>query len=106
MPVHRRLCTGTSLHSVGSDAPREHGLTQHSTWNRARPDGDWPAGFTGDDLALLAQLTRGNEWLRAVLCTLARRGTALWQSVAVRAQAWIDALAVYPWFKGGQLLFD
>ena len=70
------------------------------------PGGAQPAGFTGDDLALLAQLSRGNDWLRAVLCTLARRGTALRQSDAVRAQAWIDALAVYPWFKGGQFLFD
>lgn len=59
-----------------------------------------------EDLALLESLRQGGQWLRAVLCTLARRGRAFRNSAPDRARALLDALCVYPWYKGGQFLFD
>lgn len=58
------------------------------------------------DLAVLQRIQTGNNWLRSVLCTLARRGTRLRQSELARALALIEALQPWPWFKGGQFLFD
>jgi hypothetical protein len=58
------------------------------------------------DLALLARISAGNDWLRSLLCTLARRGTRLRQSEPQRASEVIRRLAPLPWFKGGQFLFD
>ncbi|MBB5911943.1 hypothetical protein BJY24_000810 [Nocardia transvalensis] len=55
---------------------------------------------------LLALLTEGNEWLRAILCTLARRGAALRQRHPNRAARLIDTASRWPVFKGGQFLFD
>ena len=68
--------------------------------------GDGPGPFTAADLALLGALARHNELLRALLCTLARRGKALRRDEPARARAWLDALAVHPYYKGGQFLFD
>ncbi len=59
-----------------------------------------------EDFALLESLRQGGEWLRAVLCTLARRGRAFRNAEPERARALLDALSVYPWYKGGQFLFD
>jgi hypothetical protein len=59
-----------------------------------------------EDFALLESLRQGGEWLRAVLCTLARRGRAFRDAEPERAGALLDALRVYPWYKGGQFLFD
>lgn len=59
-----------------------------------------------EDFALLESLRQGGEWLRAVLCTLARRGRAFRNAEPERARALLDALRVYPWYKGGQFLFD
>jgi hypothetical protein len=59
-----------------------------------------------EDLALLESLRQGGEWLRAVLCTLARRGRAFRNAEPERARALLNALSVYPWYKGGQFLFD
>lgn len=67
-------------------------------------DGTGP--LTADDLDALAAIARGNEWLRAVLCTLARRGVAVRHEEPDRCNALIDALAPWPWFKAGQFLFD
>ncbi len=59
-----------------------------------------------DDLVLLAGLRRGNDWLRAVLCTLARRGLGFRQQHPGRAERLLAALSRYPYFKAGQFLFD
>lgn len=59
-----------------------------------------------EDLALLAGLQRGNEWLRAVLCTLARRGLGFRRQHPERAEQLLAALARYPYYKAGQFLFD
>lgn len=65
-----------------------------------------PGPLSGGDLAALAAVARGNEWTRSVLCTLARRGVALRQREPARADALIDAVSTWPWFKAGQFLFD
>jgi hypothetical protein len=62
--------------------------------------------LTAEEAALLASVARGNEWLRAVLCTLARRGVAYRQSDPRRAQELLRTLAPLPYYKGGQFLFD
>src|SRR6187402_2121185 len=62
--------------------------------------------FGPADLTLLSALAQHNAVLRAVLCTLARRGAAMRRDEPERAGAWIDALAVHPYYKGGQFLFD
>src|SRR5262245_42230700 len=67
---------------------------------------DDPAPFAPEDLPLLAALAHHNTAVRAVLCTLARRGAAMRRDDAARARAWIDALSVHPYYKGGQFLFD
>jgi len=59
-----------------------------------------------EDLALLAGLQRGNDWLRAVLCTLARRGLGFRQQHPARAEQLLAALSRYPYFKAGQFMFD
>jgi len=59
-----------------------------------------------EDIAMLASLHRGNTWLRAVLCTLARRGVALRHEFPDRAQELLQALSPFPWYKGCQFLFD
>ena len=58
------------------------------------------------DLQLLTRIAEGNHWLRSVLCTLARLGTALRHEDPDRAAALIRSLAPWPWFKAGQFLFD
>lgn len=65
-----------------------------------------PAGWHPEDLAALRAVDRGNQWLRAVLCTLARRGVAFRTEHPQRARALLDALAPLPLYKGGQFLFD
>ncbi len=58
------------------------------------------------DAELLESAARGNIWLRSLLCTLARRGTKVRQDDPERAAALLTELAPWPWFKGGQFLFD
>lgn len=65
-----------------------------------------PDGLSPADLRLLADLSLGNEWIRALLCTLARRGTWLRRTNSRRAQALIDNMTPWPIFKAGQFLFD
>ncbi len=65
-----------------------------------------PDGLSSADLQLLADLSRGNDWTRALLCTLARRGTWLRRTDARRARALLDALTPWPVFKACQFLFD
>jgi hypothetical protein len=55
---------------------------------------------------VLATLVQGNEWLRSLLCTLARRGVALRKREPTRARALLDELSVYPVYKAGRFLFD
>ena len=62
--------------------------------------------FGPADLTLMSALAQHNAAVRAVLCTLARRGAALRRDEPARAGAWIDALCVFPYYKGGQFLFD
>ena len=59
-----------------------------------------------EDLLLLERMSNGNTWLRSVLCTLARRGTQMRQQEPARATELIRRLGPWPWFKGGQFLFD
>lgn len=59
-----------------------------------------------EDLAVLAAVARGSEWLRGVACTLARRGVAFRQAHPARARALLDALESSPLYKMGQFLFD
>jgi uncharacterized repeat protein (TIGR01451 family) len=58
------------------------------------------------DRAAMRFLARANTGLRAVLCTLARRGVAIRQDDPQRARHILDALASWPFYKGGQFLFD
>lgn len=58
------------------------------------------------DLALLTRIGVANEWLRSLLCTLARRGTWLRQNDSDRASALLASLAAWPAYKAGQFLFD
>ena len=59
-----------------------------------------------EDLDTLSEIQRSNEWLRAILCTLARRGVAFRLANAVRAQQILQTLSPLPLYKGGQFLFD
>ncbi len=64
------------------------------------------SGLEPEDLEAFETLQRTNEWLRAALCTLARRGLAFRQAQPVRAKSILDTLAPLPYYKGGQFLFD
>jgi len=59
-----------------------------------------------EDLNTLSEIQRSNEWLRAILCTLARRGVAFRLANAARSQQILQILAPLPLYKGGQFLFD
>ncbi len=59
-----------------------------------------------DDRAVLDAVREGSGWLRALACTVARRGLAFRLEHPERARAVLDALAVSPLYKGGQFLFD
>src|SRR5688572_21992612 len=59
-----------------------------------------------EDLAVLGAFQGGSQWLRAVCCTLARRGVAFRQGHPQRASRILATLSVSPVYKGGQLLFD
>jgi len=59
-----------------------------------------------EDLALLAGIQRGNDWLRATLCTLARRGSGFRRDHPRRAEVLLASLSRYPFYKAGQFLFD
>ena len=58
------------------------------------------------DRNLFGRISTGNDWLRSLLCTLARRGTHLRRQDPERAAELLRLLAPWPWFKGGQFLFD
>ncbi|MGH2537018.1 MAG: hypothetical protein ACRDHL_06470 [Candidatus Promineifilaceae bacterium] len=62
--------------------------------------------LTPAEADLLQRLAGSNAWLRAVLCTLARRGVAYRQAYPERAQQLLFNLALLPYYKGGQFLFD
>ncbi|MEU4449183.1 hypothetical protein AB0K14_28465 [Actinosynnema sp. NPDC050801] len=69
--------------------------------------------MTGPDSALrdgdrvaMRYLGRIGTRLRGVLCTLARRGVAVRRDDPRRARQILDALAPWPFYKGGQFLFD
>lgn len=64
------------------------------------------SALSAADLALLESLGTGNAWLRAMLCTLARRGLRFRSEHPARARELLDALAPLPLYKGGQFLFD
>lgn len=65
-----------------------------------------PPALTAQDTAALACLAAGNDWTRAALCTLARRGVHIRRTEPDRARALTEALARWPWYKAGQFLFD
>ncbi|MDY7023398.1 MAG: hypothetical protein SWJ54_18940 [Cyanobacteriota bacterium] len=62
--------------------------------------------LNSEDIDKLTAIGKGNKSLRAILCTLARRGLAFRQSHPERAKAILEALSTYPLYKGGQFLFD
>lgn len=70
--------------------------------------GNGHEGFTlsTDDQALLVRFGRGQRWLRAVLCTLARRGGHISETDPERARHIVDELSRSPLYRGGQFLFD
>ena len=73
------------------------------------PEASLPPGFEKlrpADLNLLSSLGGFNEWLRAVLCTLARRGVAFRQDDPERASQLLQVLSPFPYYKAGQFLFD
>jgi hypothetical protein len=72
----------------------------------SRPPGDPNSPIDPEDKLLLDSLRAGGEWLRALLCTLARRGLAFRREHPERARRLLDSLAAYPYYKGGQFLFD
>jgi hypothetical protein len=55
---------------------------------------------------LLALAGAGHEWLRAVLCTLARRGVAYREARPEATEQLLAAFATSPIYKAGQFLFD
>lgn len=59
-----------------------------------------------EDLAALHKVELGNNWLRTILCTLARRGVAFRQSSPERCHQILQILSGLPLYKGGQFLFD
>ena len=59
-----------------------------------------------DEHDLLGLFKAGNEWVRALACTLARRGVAYRLAHPERARAMLDVMSRSPLFKGGQILFD
>ncbi len=70
------------------------------------PAGSEPLAPHPDDMPLLDAVRSGNDWLRGVTCTLARRGVALRQADPQRARALLDALSTWPFYRAGQFLFD
>ena len=69
---------------------------------------DWQ-GFTNlqpEDIEMLLAVARANDWMRAALHTLARRGTALRQKHPDRAFELLQLLSPHPFYKAGQFLFD
>jgi len=64
------------------------------------------AGLRPEDVELIRTIASGNDWLRSMLCTLARRGTRLRHDAPERADELLSSLSRWPWFKGGQFLFD
>jgi hypothetical protein len=65
-----------------------------------------PQPLLSQDVQLLKSLKEGGQWLRAMVCTLARRGVLLRTASPERAKAILDALSTLPYYKGGQFLFD
>ena len=59
-----------------------------------------------EDVGILMAIQRGNEWLRALLYTFARRGTALRKRYSERSFQLLQILSPHPFYKGGQFLFD
>jgi hypothetical protein len=62
--------------------------------------------LTVEDLRAIQVIQRGNEWLRAILCTLARRGAAFRKLFPERAKEILMILTPLPYYKAGQFLFD
>ena len=74
-----------------------------------KPPENEPNSFShlaAEDLRALQAIQRGNEWLRAILCTLARRGVAFRKQYSERASEILMILAPLPYYKAGQFLFD
>jgi len=62
--------------------------------------------LTVEDLRAIQVIQHGNEWLRAILCTLARRGAAFRKLFPERAKEILMILTPLPYYKAGQFLFD
>jgi len=59
-----------------------------------------------DDQYILDAVRGGGEWLRIILCTLARRGVAFRETEPERAAFLLEQLSTFPIYKGLQFLFD
>jgi hypothetical protein len=71
------------------------------------PDDPTATGpLTPTDHRALAFLGQGNHCLRQCLCTLARHGVALRRHAPERARLLLDTIRPWPFYKGGQFLFD
>lgn len=62
--------------------------------------------LTPTDHRALAFLGQTNHCLRQCLCTLARHGVALRRHAPERARLLLDTIRPWPFYKGGQFLFD
>ncbi|MFF8291003.1 hypothetical protein ACF068_17485 [Streptomyces sp. NPDC016309] len=62
--------------------------------------------LTPTDHRALAFLDQVNHCLRQCLCTLARHGVALRRHAPERARLLLDTIRPWPFYKGGQFLFD
>jgi len=59
-----------------------------------------------EDRAVLDLAEAGHDWLRALLCTLARRGVQFRVASPERARSLLDSLSTSSAYRAGQFLFD
>jgi hypothetical protein len=78
-------------------------MTEKSDENKT---GNSFSHLTDEDLNALQEIKRSNEWLRAILCTLARRGVSFRKKHPERSKEILMILIPLPYFKAGQFLFD
>ncbi|SDP52186.1 hypothetical protein SAMN04487981_12537 [Streptomyces sp. cf386] len=83
-----------------------HGTETPETETPQTPEPGTAGTAESQDAAVLDLVRRSNARTRAVLCTLARHGVAMRHEEPERAARLLEALGVWPVYKGGQFLFD
>lgn len=79
----------------------------NTTTTTSPPAGPTATGpLTPTDHRAFAFLGQVNSCLRQCLCTLARNGVALRRREPARARLLLDTVRPWPFYKGGQFLFD